>query len=142
MSELPSGLKVHIADSEALARFCTSSSWVARTTGRVKHQAFLPAPDDDTSVYRVDGIASQEIWDLAARYFVNSENKAHKHHGAAVVTTGLIRKSGIDAIAHEGPPRHANLRGWPRDQDPVIEKSRRKEIATKIADKASYLPNS
>ncbi len=139
MSLLASRIEDHVHDAESLARFCTSSSWVAKTTGRVKHQAFLPAPDDDTSVYRVTSMTPEEIWGHAEQHFVNPENQPHKHHGAARIEAGHVRTSGIDILAQEGPPRHANLRGWPRHEDPELQKSRRKEIATKIADKASFL---
>lgn len=39
MINLPSGLSEHVNDSEMLARFCTSSSWFARQTMRVKYPA-------------------------------------------------------------------------------------------------------
>jgi hypothetical protein len=142
MSSLPSGLPELVADSETLGRYCGSSSWFARETKRVKYPAFLPAPDDDTSVYRVTGMSPEEIWKHAERHFVNSEGRPHHHHGVALVEAAYVRATGIDAIPHEGPPRHANLRGWPRTDDPVLQKSRRKEMATKMADKASFLANS
>jgi hypothetical protein len=142
MSLLPSGLEDQVHDAETLARFCTSSSWITKMTGRVKHQAFLPAPDHDTSVYRVCGMLPQEICDHAERYFVDTDNQPHKHHGAALIEATSVRAAGIDATAHEGPPHHANLRGWPRHEDPELQKSRRKEVATKIADKASFLAKS
>lgn len=139
MSPLPSGLPEHVADEEVLGRFCGSSSWFARETKRVKYPAFLPAPDDDTSVYRVTGMTPEAIWEHATAHFVNAEKQPYSHHGAALVEACHVRSAGIDAIAHEGPPRHANLRGWPLDQDPVLQKSRRKEIATRIADRATFL---
>lgn len=142
MSSLPSGLEDRVHDAESLARFCTSSSWVAKTTGRIKHQAFLPAPDDDTSVYRVSGMSPVEISSHAEKHFVDPENQPHKHHGAAIVEARNVRAAGIDTLAHEGPPRHANLRGWPRHADPELQKSKRKEVATIIADKASFLAKS
>lgn len=139
MSLLPSGLEDQVHDAETLARFCGSSSWFAKTTGRVKYQAFLPAPDNDTSVYRVSGMLPKDICDHAERYFVDSDNQPHKHHGAALIEATNVRTAGIDAVAHEGPPLHANLRGWPRHEDPELQKSRRKEVASKIANKASFL---
>ena len=139
MSLLLSGLDINVSDSEALARFCTSSSWVAKSIGRVKHQAFLPAPDDDTSVYRIHGMSEEEIWDHAATYFVNALGEPYSHHGAAVVNTAVVRNAEIQVIADEGPPRHANLRGWPKDTDPTAQKARRMAVATRIADNAKFL---
>jgi hypothetical protein len=139
MSSLPSGLEDIPSDGEPLARFVTSSGWVAKSTGRVKHQAFLPAPDDDTSVYRVDGMSQAEIWTHAEKHFVDGTGQPHPHHGAAISAASVVRQAGIGVIAHEPPPKHANLRGWPKHDDPELQKSKRKEIATRIADAASFL---
>jgi hypothetical protein len=138
MSPLPSGLPEEVGDGESLGRFCGSSSWFARETKRVKYPAFLPAPDNDTSVYRVTGMSPAEIWEHAERYFVDREGAPYQHHGAALVGARHVRAADIEVFAHEDPPRHANLRGWPVHDDPVLQKSRRKEAATKIADKATF----
>jgi len=142
MSLLPSGLDEHVEDTESLSRFLPSSSWIAKSTGRVKNPAFLPAPDDDTSVYRVTGLHDIEIWKIANDHFIDASGTPHKHHGAALVQAVEVRKAEIDAIAQEGPPRHANLRGWPKINDADLQKAKRKVIATKIADKATFLANS
>ena len=142
MNSLPSGLPEQVADSEMLGRFCGSSSWFARETKRVKYPAFLPAPDDDTSVYRVTDMQAAEIWELASQHFVDATGQPHKHHGIALVRSVDVGNAKIDRVPKEPPPRHANLRGWPVADDPVLQKSRRKEAATKIADKASFLAKS
>ena len=62
-------------------------------------------------------------------------------YGAAVVQTGVVRRAGLDALACEPPPHHANLIYWPvLGDDPELQKARRKEIATEIAEEAWYLP--
>lgn len=139
MSFLLSGLPERVTNAETLGRFCGSSSWFARESKRVKYPAFLPAPDDDTSVYRVTNLSPDSIWKHADKHFVDLENQPHKYHGVALVETVHVRSADIKAIAHEGPPRHANLRGWPEHDDPILQKSKRKEIATKIADKSTFL---
>lgn len=138
MRVLPSGLEEHVADGETLGRYCASSSWFARETKRVKYPAFLPAPDDDTSVYRVTGLSLEAIWELARAHFVDSAGLPHRHHGVALGEAGVVRDAGIEVVAQEPPPRHANLRGWPKHDDPELQKSKRKEIAIRIADKAVF----
>lgn len=60
--------------------------------------------------------------------------------GAGLVAAEAVRLGGVDVIAAEPPPFHANLRGWPIDADPEKQKEARKKIALKIAEEARYLP--
>ena len=131
MIVLPSGLSAKLSDAEEVARFLTSSSWFAPTTGRVKHQAFLPAPDNDTSVIRIAGRAETALWGDA-----RTNLQGHHFHGAGVVRVGIVRETGLDAIADEPPPFHANLRGWTVDADPEYQKAKRKALAISIAEEA------
>lgn len=129
---LESGLPGGVADDEDVARALMSSSWFTKTTGRIKHNAYLPAPDDDTSVFRCTNM------DAAAVHALLAENRATEH-GAAVVAVEIIRAAGLDALASEPPKRHANIRGWPRHADPEAQKARRKEVAMLIAESARHL---
>lgn len=132
MSELSSGLPVLVADDEEVARSLTSSSHVTASTGRIKHNAYLPAPDDDTSVFRCSGLSVEVLHALIPE-------ERHTRHGAAVVKAEVVREAGVDVIAEEPPPRHANIRGWPRHTDPDEQKARRKEVATIIAEAARHV---
>lgn len=132
MSDLSSGLPVLVADCEEVARSLTSSSHVATSTGRIKHNAYLPAPDDDTSVFRCVGLSAEVLLTL-----IPFERRTR--HGAAIVRVEAIRSAGVDVLADEPPPRHANLRGWPRHADPDEQKARRKEVATVIAEAARHV---
>lgn len=134
MNGLRSGLPTAVDDQETVARFLPSSGWFARTTGRIKHQAYLPAPDHDTSVARNSTLDTKRLWRLGEEYL-----EGIPFHGAAIVRVEAIRKNSIDAVAHEPPDFHANLRGWPIDPDPELQKSRRKAIALPIAEEATLL---
>jgi hypothetical protein len=132
VSDLPSGLSGLVADHEEVARSLTSSSHVSPSIGRIKHNAYLPAPDDDTSVFRCSSLSSERVFAL-----IPEERRTR--HGAAIVQAGVIREAGLDVLAQEPPPRHANIRGWPLHTDPDEQKARRKEIATIIAETARYM---
>jgi hypothetical protein len=134
VNELRSGLAAAVGDQETVARFLPSSGWFARTTGRVKHQAYLPAPDHDTSVARNSTLNAERLWRWGDDYL-----KGIPFHGVAIVGVDVIRKNAIDAVAQEPPDFHANLRGWPIDSDPELQKSRRKAIALPIAEEATLL---
>lgn len=110
-----------------------SSSWVAKDLGRIKHNAYLPAPDDDTSVFRCTELSAGAVRNLM------SEDRLTEH-GAAVVAVGMIRRATLDALASEPPKRHVNIRGWPRNLDPDEQKAQRKEVAKLIAEEARHMP--
>ena len=136
MIVLPSGLPCDISDEESLARFITSSGWFAAQTGRIKHAAFLPAPDHETSVYRTDLLSTEAIREKGLHAAGD-----RSLHGAAIVRAGACRKATIAPHAKEPPTHHANLTGWPRDEkDLELQKSRRKLIAIEIAEDARWMP--
>ncbi|GAB5561214.1 MAG: hypothetical protein SynsKO_28610 [Synoicihabitans sp.] len=93
----------------------------------------MPAPDNDTSVFRTYGLSEVQLSDLL---------KVHRsaNHGAAIVQVAEIRKEALDVIADEPPERHANIRGWPTSDDPFEQKARRKEVAICIAEAARHMP--
>lgn len=133
MTLLASGLSSSIADEELLARFVVQSSWFAKTTRRVKHQAFLPAPDNDTSVFRTEREPTDAFWAGG-----EAELNGRPVYGAAIVAAKIVRKEGLDVLAEEPPPRHANIRGWPLNaDDPIEQKARRKAIAQALSEEAS-----
>lgn len=134
MTVLPSGLSEKLTDAEEVARFLTSSSWFAATTGRVKHQAFLPAPDNDTSVIRIADRTAAALWGDA-----RTNLQGHRFHGAGVVRVGVVRENELDTVADEPPPFHANLRGWALDADPECQKAKRKATAISIAEEARLI---
>lgn len=133
MSGLPSGLSERVAGSEEVARAIMSSSWFVPTTGRIKHNTYLPALDGDTSVFRSTGLGAAEVRSLLADHRVSE-------HGAAVVAVSSIWEAPLDVVAAEPPLYHANVRGWPQSTDPEEQKSKRKEIAMVIAEAAWRLP--
>lgn len=119
--------------NETIARFVRSSSWVAKSKGRIKYPAFLPAPDNDTSVFRTKDLLGEALWKIAC-------DEVGPCHGAALVVVAVVRENRLDVVAHEPPLRHANIRGWPQMQDPELQKSKRQERAIAIAESASFKP--
>ena len=134
MTPLQSGLPLAVGDHERLARFIPSSGWFAKTTGRVKHQAFLPAADHETSVARSTGLPEHRLWQLGEEYL-----RGKHFYGAAVVPAAIIRRNMLEAVPQEPPLFHANVLGWPVESDPELQKARRKAIAESIAEDAVLL---
>lgn len=128
-SNLPSGLPINVLDQEKLTRFLTSSSqYNARMA---KPAAFLPnQKNGETSVFRMDGGSPQELWLVADTYIP----KTRTVHGAAIVSTSVVREARLNVVSQEPPPRHANIVGWPTSEtDPDLAKAERLKCAQMLA---------
>jgi len=124
---LPSGLPEHVADEEDLARFLTSSSQFSALG--VKWVAFLPK-DQKKSVFRHGAEPRQKLIEIARAYISSTATV----HGAGIIRAETIRSAGLDVIAEEPPPRHADIVGWPVvAMDPELQKAHRKERALILA---------
>jgi hypothetical protein len=136
MNDLPSGLPAELADSETLGRAIISSSHLALSTSRIKHPAFLPAPDNETSVFRLDSLTDVQIRECA---MVAANGRGL--HGMAMVSAKICQSAGLEVEPKEPPPYHANLIHWPvLPTNPQMQKAMRKQIAIQIAEEARWLP--
>jgi hypothetical protein len=125
---LASGLPDGVADDEDLAPFNAQMA---------KPAAFLPSPSDrETSVFRHGSEPIDVLWAIGREHVAINRTL----HGAAIVKASDIRTALLDVVADEPPPRHAAIRGWPwLDDDPELQKARRKERALQVASKAVLL---
>lgn len=130
MGNLPSGLPEEIDDRENLARFLTSRGQF--TSMFVKPAAFLPSPRDmETSVSRHGREPSKRLWKIGS-----DAAGIRSLHGAAILKASAIRFAALDVLADEPPDRHAAIRNWPTDSDPVFQKARQRERAVELASAA------
>lgn len=129
MATLPSGLPEQVDDDEPLARFLTSSSQF--NTLMARPSAFLPNPKNgETSVFRHGAEPRDALWEIGAVYVAGDRVL----HGAAVFKARLVREACLEVKAHEPPPRHANIVGWPATGlDQQMIKAEQKERAMVIA---------
>ena len=129
---LPSGLPEHVADTEPLSRFLTSDSQF--TSAMAKPSAFMPGPSDaKTSVFRQGSNPPQALWETADREI----GTIRRVRAAALLTAGAVRQAQLDVEAHEPPPRHANIIGWPSAAiDPDLTRAQRMERALLLAQAA------
>ena len=124
---LSSGLAEIVEDEESLARFLTSSSQF--NANGAKPSAFLPNPIDRAkSVFRYGSEPRDFLWRIAEEHIAGV-----RIHGAAIVKAQHVRSARLDIVAHEPPPRHANIIGWPWSQsDPEMRKAEHMEIALAV----------
>ena len=134
MATLFSGLPEQIGDDEALTRFLTQSSHF--NSSMPKPAAFLPNPKyKNTSVFRIGNEQEllRQTWNAGA-------NGERTLKGAAVLKVTNVRFIGLDVIAKEPPPAHANIEGWPwLENDPELQKARQLELATQLASAAELV---
>lgn len=119
----------NVSPSENITRYILETGGFARTVGRVKPNVFLPAPNGQTSVYRITSLTLDEIWNIGQKYVADERIKTL--YGRGDIITSHILNIGLKVEPDtEKHFRHANITGWP-DQ-----KSEKKLIATKLAQKA------
>jgi hypothetical protein len=94
------------AISEPTARYLRQNGHYTASTGRVKPRAFHPPADRHVSVFRVQGLSQDRIWNLADRFVVNGVQ------ARAELFVGEIRNVGLRVERDEPPPRHANITAW------------------------------
>jgi hypothetical protein len=137
VSALPSGLPPDAGDDETVSRALTSSRWFAPTIGRIKYQAFIPAPDNDTSVVRSTDFTEDKLWQVILSLNLTHDGTPKTIYGAATVPVRVIRNAGLEVVPQEPPHYHANIRKWAVDDDEQIRKALRMSIAQQIADEAT-----
>lgn len=132
---LPSGLSSVPAPEETLARALFTSNHFS--TSGPKSQAFMPARDNETSVFRQ---CDSDLTLLRAACDAAALGHGKPAKQVAVTTVGHVVSSGLSVVPSEPPPRHANIAGWPSAADPEREKADRKLVALKIAESAWLVP--
>jgi hypothetical protein len=126
---LPSGLPDAVGDEEYLARFIKSSR-VFNSAGLVKPPAFLPNPKDgQTSVFRNGVEDIPELWTIG-RGMICEDGRTL--YGAAFILAQDVRQASLEVNAHEPPDRHANIEGWPVDDDVQSQKAKQKMLAMRL----------
>lgn len=111
---------------EYLARFILHKSHFSVINQRVKYSAFLPAPNGETSVFRISNLSNSEIWEIGDREV--AQNRSLSLLGRADISVFHVLNKNLKLIPDNCPPRHANIVNWP------TEKSEQKLIAIELAE--------
>jgi hypothetical protein len=122
-----------VSPSESLARFLTSSTHYSREKHSVKPAAFLPPPPDwRLSVFRIDGLAIEEVCGIGQEKVIGKRTE-RTIHGFADIIARVFQDSRLTIDPDNDPPRHASVVGWPAD------KASQKLIAIELAASASLV---
>jgi hypothetical protein len=121
-----------VVASEQIARYILSARYFSITKRTVKYGAYMPAPNGETSVYRISNIAENEIWDIGRKYVAGPSKRTLRARGDT--TAELITKTGLEISPETTPhPLHANIVNWPSEKD------EQKMLAVEIANEATLV---
>jgi len=121
-----------VAASEQIARYILSKRHFSVSSRTVKYGAYLPASDNETSVYRISNISEKEIWDIGRKYVAGPSKRTLHARGDA--TAVAITKTGLEISPETTPhPLHANIVNWPSEKD------EQKMLAVEIANEATLV---
>ncbi len=105
-----------MTSSEQISRFILSKRYFSVSNRTVKYGAYLPAPNGETSVYRISNISEKEIWGIGRDYVAGPSKRTLYARGNT--TAVVITKTGLGIVPETTPhPLHANIVNWPSEKD-------------------------
>lgn len=116
--------------NELLARFIFSKQHFSRENNRVKHNAFLPTPEGETSVSRIDTLDENAVWTIGQEV---ASVRQQMLYGRGDIKASRVFSIGLNVVPTETPPHHANIVKWP------AEKSEQKLRAMELAGAAKLV---
>ena len=111
---------------ERISRYLLRPKWFSIETQSVFAQAFNPTkatsenPIRQTSVYRTQSYSEPDIWKIGNEYVT----KLHRQHAPVLARGDLSASHILDAALQIIPkpdphPKHANIEGWPNDDEQI-----------------------
>jgi len=122
-------LEEEVSPSESVARFITQKTYYRPSNLTVRHNAFMPNRNGETSIYRIIDLDDAKIFAIGCRFVAHEMNKPLI--GRADIVVSKILKMDLIVEPYPNPhPRHANIVNWPEDE------SKHKLIALELAAEA------
>lgn len=124
----------HLLYTELLARFIFSRKHYSVENNRVKHGAFMPLSNPDTSVFevsifKISGLADEHIWSIGDTKVAQPSGRTLYARGD--ISAGSVESNQLRVTIDDLPVRHGTITGWPE------EESEQKLIAIELASSAS-----
>jgi len=122
-----------VSPKESLGRYLSQRTHYSTTKNSVKPQAFMPPLDLRLSVFRIDGLQLEEIWEIGQKKVMDAMHQLKVLYGIADVKVSKVQENNLKVDPDNRPPRHANIIGWPE------EKEKQKIIAQELAAEAKLV---
>lgn len=117
-----------VRPEENLTRYILHKKHFSIERKKAKYAAFLPAPNGETSVFRVSGLDDNAIWEIGDKEV--AIRRGIPVLGRSDILASRVFSRTLKILPDDNPPRHANITGWPE------EKSEQKLIAMELAEDA------
>lgn len=127
------GLSIVVSPEESLGRYLPEQSYFSPKSNTVKPRAFMPARDLRLSIFRIDGLTLEELWEIGQREVINAMPIKKQLYGVADIKAREIQEVELEVECDNRPPRHANIIGWP------TEKDKQKIIALELAAESNLI---
>ena len=118
---------------ESLGRYLPEDSYFSRANNTVKPKAFMPPSDLKLSVFRIDDLQLEEIWEIGQKHVIDKMSKPKVLYGLADIKVFRVQEKNLKVDPDNKPIRHANIVGWPEGPE---NKARRQSIAQELAAEA------
>lgn len=105
-----------VSPTESLGRYMTDDNYFSRSRNEVKFKAFMPPRDLRLSVFRIDGLTTEEIWEMGHRRVILAMKQPRQLYGVAEIKAASVTRVNLNIVPDPLPDRHANIVGWPTDQ--------------------------
>lgn len=122
------------SDNEPIDRVIFSSKFIKKNN-KVHSNAFIPTKRLDLSVYRVQGLARKQVWDLVAKYIEKKRTDKKMAKAIAEIKISDVSKHKTLKLNPDGKPhfRHMNIECFPNS------KSDARMIALEMAESAKLI---
>ena len=118
--------------TESLGRYLTQKNHFSRWDNAVRTLAFMPPPNLRLSVFRIDGLKLDEVWEIGQKEVIDVLPQPKTLYGMADIKASKVREFDLEIEPSNTPPRHADICGWP-------EKAKHKSIAQQLAAEAKLI---
>ena len=123
-------LPTTVGSTESIARYLTHSNHYHRQDQTVSWRAFKPPQDLRLSVFRIDGLSTENIWEIGQVNVVERMTPPGNLHGVGKIQASDVRELHLDIDPDNSPSRHACIVGWPEGDE---EKHKRMSLAQELA---------
>jgi hypothetical protein len=107
-----------VKPEEYLSRYILRKSQFSTLYKRVKYVVFMPAPNGETSVFRISSLSANEIWDIGDREV--AQKRGLPLLGRADILAFQILSRNLKLIPDNSSSRHANIVNWPTEKSEQI----------------------
>ncbi|MDP2719620.1 MAG: hypothetical protein Q8P44_07310 [Dehalococcoidia bacterium] len=126
-------LPIVVNPNESLARYLSEKKgYFSTDRNAVLPRAFMPPLNLRLSVFRIDGLKLDEVWEIGQKKVIDVLPLPKPLYGMADIKASKVRKFELEIEPSNTPPRHADICGWP-------EKARHKSIAQQLAAEATLI---